>query len=228
MTLSSRSSLHLGIHEGERIRQAILFAYCRGWAFNRHVTVHFNKAHIQRPHAALVGFLKRAGDWVRKRSGMPPAYVWVLENPPADFGRGSLHAHILIHVPPALADAFDRLAPRWLLGPGRQPPEGAVRSDPLFYSHLGPTHPQYLEHGLLGVSRYLLKGLEPGGLPGGISLVPQGTIMGKRSGYSEALGEQHRWQIIRAPAWRGAWVADGPSRLRRWVGYVRPELAGRP
>jgi hypothetical protein len=96
----------------------------------------------------------------------------------------------------------------------------------LFYSHCGPSDPRYLEHGLLGISRYLLKGVEPGGLDRSLNLKPQGTIMGKRSGYSEALGQQHRWKIIRNPAWRGAWVADGPCRVRHWLGYVRPELVG--
>jgi hypothetical protein len=72
-----------------------------------------------------------------------------------------------------------------------------------------------------------LKGLKPSGAAYGIHFKPQGVILGKRSGYSEALGEQHRWKIIRDPSWRGAWLADGPCRVRRWLGYACPELLGK-
>ena len=95
--------------------------------------------------------------------------------------------------------------------------------------HSGPeADPEmYLKHGIWGLVRYLLKGMsdEIAAMPE-ITRENQGVVIGKRIGYSEALGEQHRWHPVAVSSRPGLFIAGQDSRRRHWVRLVCPELLG--
>ena len=192
------------------------------------LTIHFGPLHIYRPHARLGLFLKRAGDWLRKRNGNPPAYVWVLENPHARNSAGAAStptsSHSCSPIAPCRRTLTD-VSRAWLVGPGNAAPQGAIKIKPVYYSGLADSPADYLEHGLLGSLRYFLKGLEEehAGLLGS-EAKPQGETLGKRCGYSEALGRQHRWKRI--PVGGRAWVGGPDVKMKHWVRHHFPELLG--
>lgn len=78
-----------------------------GLPFNRHLTVHWEKANLNDAQAAKATgrLVKLIRDWVRKHGGTI-AYAWVRENGP----RKGSHSHLLLHIPEGLSMAFTR---RW-------------------------------------------------------------------------------------------------------------------
>ena len=221
MTLSTRISQSLSRSEALRLRGAAVFAFCDGKLLNRFVSIHLDQIGSPSAQRTLVSFLKRAGDCLRKRSGLTPAYVWVLENPLG----GGLHAHVLIHVPAHLRRDFDRLMGGWLVGKGNDVPAGAIHARAVRHSASGAPAELYLRHGLLATLRYMLKGIAADEADAfGVVPEAQGVAKGKRSGYSEALGVQHRWSRI--PVGRLAWVGGPDVKMKRWVRHHCPELLG--
>lgn len=75
--------------------------------------IHFDRGDLfdleNRARRSLGEFLKSARQWV-ERKGERTAYIWTLEN---RGGGDGVHAHVLIHVPPAIATRFHQLKPRW-------------------------------------------------------------------------------------------------------------------
>lgn len=75
--------------------------------------IHFDRGDLfdleNRARQSLAEFLKSARQWVERKGGRT-AYIWTLEN---RGGGDGIHAHLLIHVPPALATRFHQLKPRW-------------------------------------------------------------------------------------------------------------------
>jgi hypothetical protein len=119
------------------------------------------------------------GPWSRrpprklKRERDPCAYVWVLEN-----AGGCVNLHWLVHVPADRnADFANRLLWKWLPAIGVQITDAAaVLIEPA-------TKPKVLAY-------YLLEGINPpyAGFYGVKFPSPQGSIIGKRSGFSRSLG----------------------------------------
>ncbi|WP_126174614.1 rolling circle replication-associated protein [Altericroceibacterium xinjiangense] len=80
---------------------------------NLTLDIHFDRGDlfdpVNRASGSLQAFLKSARQWI-ERKGSKTAYIWVLESRGDSDG---IHAHILIHVPPALTRRFHDLRPRW-------------------------------------------------------------------------------------------------------------------
>jgi len=130
-------------------------------------------------------------------------------------------------VPSKLTREFDRRVDRWLVGPGEVAPKDAVQSDPIWYSVPPIRWDAYLNDGIWGILRYLLKGLDHDSAGSfEVKPKPEGTILGKRSGYSESLGVQHRWQRLRFERDPRVWVGGPSVKMRRLVEHLCPELIG--
>ena len=105
---ADRVSESLSLSQARNIIEAAQYAAAIGLPFNRHVTIHWERAGVSdnRAAAATGRFLKLAGDWVAKRNSHSKnnqlkskrpvriAWAWVREN---GDGKGS-HVHILMHV----------------------------------------------------------------------------------------------------------------------------------
>ena len=172
-------------------------------------------------------FLKRANDWLRRRSGKPAAYVWLIENPPD----GGLNAHILIHVPFKLRVEFRALMKGWLAGQNESVSPKTIHAR-VFFGIPTLTHRKRITCATasLAFCDMSLKGMEPslGGGYLGVMPIDQGVVMGKRTGYSQALRAGLRWKVIRFPQYPGVWIGGPESRVRHWVGTLVPELLAKP
>jgi len=121
---------------------------------------------------------QRLAPWLRRSANdnqVKPTYVWALEAP-----HGVVSAHLLIHLPTPLSEDFGDRVLRWLEGLiGSGVPRRAVDIRPI--------------RTLVGVTRYLLKGINDVWGPHlEIRPIPQGEIIGKRSGFSRNLGPAAR------------------------------------
>jgi hypothetical protein len=157
-----------------------------GRPFNRHLTVHWEKAGLTDAEAASAtgNLLKLITDWLRRHGGT--AYTWVREN---GDGKGS-HTHILLHVPHGLNLSLTR---RWYRIVTRC--KGRVPSGAVLTKRIGGTascassgSDLYLAN-LAYVVGYVLKGVEA---RDGIALELErygvgGTITGKRLSISGSL-----------------------------------------
>ena len=110
-----RARLSISLEQLENNWAALGHAMRLGLTPNETFDVHFDKGDLLDPYRwakpCLQAFLKSARQWV-ERKGYQTAYIWVLENRGDGEGHG-IHAHVLIHVPPALATRFHQLKPRW-------------------------------------------------------------------------------------------------------------------
>jgi hypothetical protein len=157
-----------------------------GRPFNRHLTVHWEKAGLTDAEAAgATGrLLKLIQDWLRRHGGT--AYTWVREN---GDGKGS-HTHILLHVPRGLSlrltKRWYRLVTSWK---GRVP-DGAVLTKRIGgTADCALTGSDWYLANLAYVVGYVLKGVEA---PDGTALDLErygvgGTITGKRLSISASL-----------------------------------------
>lgn len=123
---------------------------------------------------------QRFAPWLRRNSlnrhGVAPTYLWVMES-----AGGQQAVHWLLHVPPDLMKAFRAKLHSWLSG----------------YSRNGPLTSRAVNiqkvYSVIGFRRYMLKGTDPLWAKHlGVSHVPQGTVIGKRSGFSRNLGPTAR------------------------------------
>ncbi|MFN3815160.1 hypothetical protein [Brevundimonas sp.] len=176
--------------------EAARYAKRAGIPLNRFTTVHWQEARVADDLGALAQFLKLAGDWVRSRGGRL-AYVWVRENGP----RKGAHVHILLHLPPDLARAFNGRQRGWLKACGAQSRKGVLLSRPIGRS---------LRHGVAGggdyqtnlgeTLDYVLKGADHRARSrlGVRRCEAGGEIIGKRCGVSQNIGPgarraKHLW-----------------------------------
>jgi|SRR5579859_2543160 len=232
------------------IIDAALYSFCIGKWINRSITIHFAKGGV-RPHARrlLKDFLKHAGDWLNKRGFGPAYYIYVFENPPD----GGEHVHILMHVPHDLWDDFQAAELRWIrkavqkLG-GKCRRGTLVDKEVFFYSAFtkgSADLSDYLISGLRGSLLYLLKGSDVGlpallgiddneamRLPEKLRHLPQGSILGKRVGFSESLSRQRH--LFPGHEFRpGMWMAGREARARAilrdfGLEFTAPGNRGRP
>ena len=169
-------------------------AQAMGRPFNRFTTVSLSLLDIPDSLATLVigHFVKLASDWLATK-GEKMLWVWVRE---IGLKYGS-HVHLLFHLPPKLAEAFNKLQPRWIrvltqirasarARLGRQT-KGTVLTRRIGGS-LGAyrTRPEVFACELRKLLSYVLKGALPDTIAT-LGLVqphkPQGAIIGKRVGW---------------------------------------------
>ena len=188
-----RRSTALRLSEARNIMAAAVFTAEEHRPLNRHTTIHFEKAGIADPVAALRCYTKLARDWLRTR-GAPFSYIWVRE---AGEGKGE-HAHLLMHVPSDLISSFARREPGWRKRIGAKRAARAFRSTAvgMNYRH-GEVGIQFGERycdALAGIVGYLVKGAEPRAVEAlQLSRVePGGELWGKRTGMSENIGRSAR------------------------------------
>lgn len=106
---------HLTIDQLENIWAAFGHSTRLGLTPNETLDIHFGRGELMDPYRwaapCLRAILKLARQWI-ERKGHKTAFIWVLENR-GDGGGHGIHAHVLIHVPPALATRFHQLKRSW-------------------------------------------------------------------------------------------------------------------
>jgi hypothetical protein len=191
---ASRQSDSISLIKALELVEATQQAMAIGLPFNRHLTVHWEKARLTDADAANATgrLLKLILDWVRKRGG-EFAYAWVRENG----DRKGSHTHILLHLPRGLAL---RLTRRWygrVTGWRGRVPKGAVKSVCIGdHAHSAFSGGEWYQADLASVLAYLLKGVETRSAAA-LDLdryADGGAITGKRVSISSSLarGESNR------------------------------------
>ena len=157
---ASRVSDGIGLLKAVELVEATRRAIAIGLPFNRHLTVHWEKAGLTDDQAAAVTgrLLKLIRDWVRKRGGHI-AHVWVRENGP---GKGS-HVHILLHLPDGVT--LKGMTARWykiITGWRGRVPCGAVKTKRIGGdARAANSGSDWYEANLAWLVAYLLKGVDP-------------------------------------------------------------------
>lgn len=126
--------LHLTLGQLENNWAAFGHAVALGLTPTDTFDIHFDRGDLVDPHnyarPCLQAFLKSARQWI-ERKGHQTAFLWTLENRGDGEGHG-IHAHVLFHVPPALATRFHQLKPRWARRAGLDMAvKGVVNREPL-------------------------------------------------------------------------------------------------
>lgn len=172
------------------IIQAVIFSD-RIAPFSHFLTIRNITEVHDRPQRTITTLLKYIGDWLRFHAASPLRAVWALESP-----AGIQHVHIVLHVPEALTRRFTKRLRGWLKLAGIPRRAGTVRSKPVgdLKDRLG----------------YILKGTEERACRALrnellITHIPQGYVIGKRCGTSQAIGAAARRGT--APTARGLAVA---------------------
>lgn len=183
---ADRTSEHLTRRQCEGLIAAAHRAEGMGLAFNRHWTVHYERAGIAEADAArFIGrLLKLARDAARRKIGGFTA-IWVRES---GEGKGG-HVHILMHLPAGLG--LRGRTRKWVGLAGGECRKGVsvVRSigGALISADIGGEH---YRHNAGAVLAYVLKGAgraagEALGLP---QLGEAGLVVGKRCGRTQNIG----------------------------------------
>jgi hypothetical protein len=176
---------------------ALTFAYERETPPTRHIV--FNLKRLDNPPQKInTAFLKQAGEFLAYR-GVERVHLWTLERPLF----GPLNLHILLHCPPSLANEFSSMEKGWAKRAGLPLKKGALHRKQI---------PEPIDSGaflssLESLGGYLLKGGDPQACNAlGIHAVGQGTIYGKRCGWSQSIGKvaQERAGFRFKPSMRGA------------------------
>lgn len=174
---------------------AAAFALCIGLGFNRFLTIHWAAAGVSDDLAATARWLKLATDWIRSHGGQV-ALVWIRETGP---GKGA-HVHILMHLPPDLAEGFNRRQRGWMTACGAAWKAGVRLSRPigrnLNHYAMGEIDGRSYDANLAEVLDYVLKGATDTARER-LGIERQefgGVISGKRCGASQNIGPDARRQ----------------------------------
>ena len=188
-----RQTSALSLAAVARVLDAATFAGSIGLGFNRFLTIHWAAAGVSDDLAATARWLKLAGDWIRLHGGQV-AYVWIRETGP---GKGA-HVHILLHLPPNLADGFNRRQRGWMTACGAAWKAGVRFSRPigrnLNHYARGEIDGRSYDANLAEVPDYVLKGATDTARErlGIDRQEPGGVIVGKRCGVSQNIGPEAR------------------------------------
>ena len=183
VTRADYVSGHLSEQEVRRLFNAAVLAFCISKHLSRFISIHLDAGGVVDRREFIWRFNKLASEWLKARTGHPACYLWVLEKPVdgmKTYSRG-FNVHILVHVPYHLQNDFYRKESDWLKAAGAKSARGVRKSRKIDFS--GPDYPgaHYLREGLLGLMRYLAKGIEPASASiFGIKPEPQGKVSGKR------------------------------------------------
>lgn len=199
---SARTSHHINRLPAVNIHHATRFAERIGRPLNQSVTI--NLSQMGCSHAAASGLFRRIlanrfAPWLRRAApnidGVAPTYVWTLE---AAGGQDAVHW--LVHIPKPLMGVFREKLLEWIIEVAREPIDATAL-------HITPVY------NLVGVRRYILKGVSPvWGSHLGVRPVPQGVVVGKRSGFSRNLGPAARKRSGYVPRRAPFARADGIGR----------------
>jgi len=177
-----RKSQFINRHPAVNIHHARRYSEREGIPFNWFVTINFGLAGV--PPESASHFLQkllaqRFAPWLRRSpandNNLRPTYAWSLEAP-----YGTVSGHLLMHLPPKLANAFRAHLRFWLEGlAGAAIPAHAIDMRPVYNP--------------IGATRYILKGIAPTWAAHlAVDPVSQGKIVGKRTGFSRNLGPAAR------------------------------------
>lgn len=184
-----RTSSHLTLKRCLELLEAADHAARLGLPFNRHWTVHYEKAGIAEADATrFIGkLLKLLGDFARARNAQRAA-IWAREGGPSKGG----HVHILLHIPAALRlTGKTRL---WVRLAGGTAKQGVsfIRSVAGNVA-AAESQSEHYWHNAEVVRCYLLKGAdELAGKALGLEVSDQGIVVGKRSGTTQNIGKAAR------------------------------------
>ena len=179
---NSRVSVHINRDPAVNFHHATRVAALQGEPLNWMVSINFSLLSVKPQDASgllqkLIG--QRFAPWLRRTASndnqIRPTYVWSIEAP-----NGSLNGHWLVHLPKRLSASFGARLESWAEGLTGLPPQPhAIHIQPIY--------------NLIGARRYALKGINPVWAKHlGIAHVPQGLVIGKRSGFSRNLGPTAR------------------------------------
>jgi hypothetical protein len=175
---ATRRSQHINRYPAVNIHHARRYASIEGVPFNWMVTINFGMSGLAPEQASSMLrklLAQRFAPWLRRcpdnDNDLKPTYVWSLEAP-----HGVVSAHLLLHLPRPLSRSFDNRLMGWMESlVGSRVPRRAIDVRPI--------------RSLIGATRYILKGINQSWGPHlGITPVPQGEVVGKRSGFSRNLG----------------------------------------
>lgn len=182
-----RTSWHLTRLQCEGLLQATDRSERIGLGFNRHWTVHYERAGIAESDGArFVGhLLKLVRDYTSRTGKGRFAAVWVRES---GEGKGG-HVHILMHMPPGCS--LQGRSRKWVRLAG-----GTYRAGVSFVRSIGgnlkaaQTGSEHYRHNAAAVIAYILKGASPEA--GECCELPRygecGLIIGKRCGWTQNIG----------------------------------------
>ncbi len=173
-----RTSSHINRHPAVNLHHATRYSERIGLPLNTAVTINLGLLGC-RPDEAGLRFrtllAQRFAPWLRRNSGnvagVAPTYVWSMEA-----AGNQTAAHWLVHVPARLTKGFKRKLDEWLAAiAGGECDPHALNLKPI--------------DNLVGIRRYILKGTDPVWARHlGVRHLPQGKVIGKRSGFSRNLG----------------------------------------
>ncbi len=205
---ADRSSDSLSLNQATGIIEAAQFAAAVGLPFNRHVTIHWERAGISdnRAAAATAHFLKLASDRLAKlvRKSVKQtgenrastvsrlAWAWVRENDGGGDGPKGSHVHILLHVPTDLPWRGWQVR-RWLERiTGSRYRAGVIKTARIGGS-LGAAPAAYHAN-LAAVVGYVLKGASGDAQRAlGLDRIESGgRVIGKRAATSQNIGRAAR------------------------------------
>ena len=178
---SRRISTRINRRPAVNIHHARRCATVWGFPLNTHVSLNLSQCGFSERDAVRM-FRKliseRFSPWLRRNAandnGLTPTYVWTVEAP-----HGKVGSHWLLHLPGHLVPAFSRKVLSWLEGLGATVTSTAVKITKV-------DNP-------IGMGRYILKGIDPVWAKHlAVHPVPQGQVIGKRSGFSRNLGPAAR------------------------------------
>jgi hypothetical protein len=190
---SNRTSFSLTALQVTNIKAAVHHSQVIGLPLNRMVTVHWQSAGI-----TLESMAKATGHFIDllskaiMRHGGRTAWIWVHEN---GSGKGG-HCHLLVHVPPDLAELISRSQRSWLRRiTGKPYKSRVILSKPIGGRlRLETGNPALHAHNLDTALGYLLKGADPE-MADRLELTrqePGGHVIGKRCGVSQNIGPKAR------------------------------------
>ncbi len=181
-----RTSLNLSERQCHDMVAAATYALSIGLPFNRHWTVHYERAGIaDQDGAAFVGRLLRLASAHIRRAGGRLAAIWAREN---GDGKGC-HVHILLHVTAGVT--LRNRTRRWIVAAGGRY-RNRVSRVKVIGGTLASANTDCLQHrnNMAAVLSYLMKGAS--NVTGEVLGLPRsgegGRIIGKRAGWTQNIG----------------------------------------
>jgi hypothetical protein len=200
---ADRVSWHLSRVQAEKVLMAARVAELTGLRFNRHWTVHYERAGISECDGArFIGHLLKLASAQARRDGGQMAAIWVREN---GEGKGG-HVHIMLHLP--AGTHLRNRTRRWIVAAGGKYRAKVSRVNGiggrLSFAELGgdPMSDLHYRANAEAVLRYLLKyaDLGAGEALGLARFGEAGRVVGKRAGCTQNLA---RRQIERVASREG-------------------------
>lgn len=134
--------------------------------------------------------------WLRQAgSKVKPTYVWVIET-----AGGCVCIHWLLHIPSGSRATFEESLHKWVARlVGLPHSSNAIQIKTA-------KNPR-------GLSYYLLKGINPAYAPFyGITPIPQGTVFGRRSGFSKNIGPSAKLRLREEGRYKARRFVRWPDR----------------